>query len=145
MLDIQAAIGIHQLTRLPEFVARRAQIAARYREALAELPGVLVPPEAPPDSRHSWHLFVVKILPEVVSGSRDEFRAQLKARNIGTGLHFRAVHLHPYFARVLPYPTGSLPNAEWASDRVVSLPLFPLMSDEDVEDVVTAIREIVVR
>jgi len=70
--------------------------------------------------------------------------ARLKDHNIGSGLHFRAIHEHPYFAQTLGYGPGSFPNAEWASNRIVSLPLFPLMTDSDVDDVIEAIRKIVV-
>ncbi len=142
MLDLQAAIGIHQLPKLSQLNDRRRRLAAKYREALADVPGVLVPPEAPAADLHSWHLFVIKMLPEVLGIGRDDFMARLKERNIGSGLHFRAIHLHPYFAERLQYPVGSLPNAEWASERIVSLPLFPLMSEGDVDDVVSAICEI---
>lgn len=142
MLDLQAAIGIHQLTKLEAFVARRRELAAQYREALADVPGLQLPPDAAPEDRHSWHLFIPKILPEVSGVSRDEFMAGLKARNIGTGLHFRAIHHHPFFAEALGYAPTDFPNASWASDRICSLPLFPLMTNEDVGDVVAAIREV---
>lgn len=142
MLDLQAAIGIHQIAKLDGFIQRQRQLASRYCEALADTPGILLPSQGPAADLHSWHLFVIKVVPEVLGMDRDGLMTELRARNIGSGVHFRAIHLHPYFAEVLEYPLGSLPNAEWASARIVSLPLFPLMSDEDGDDVVRAIHEI---
>lgn len=142
MLDLQAALGLHQMARLPGLVARRRELAALYREQLADVPAVALPPDSTGDDRHSWHLFVVKVLPEIMGMDRDGFMGALKEHNIGSGLHFRAIHLHPYFASVLDYRRGSLPESEWASDRLVSLPLFPAMSDDDALDVVEAVRTI---
>ncbi len=141
MLDLQAAIGLHQLEKLDYFLERQQALATYYREELAEVPGLLVPPEAAEGDRHAWHLFVIKVLPEVVGCTRDEFMARLKDLNIGTGLHFKAIHLHSYFAQALPYQRGDLPNAEWASDRILSLPLYPTLSDEDAADVVAAVKQ----
>jgi len=142
MLDLQAAIGIHQLARLAEFNARRRQLAALYRAQLEGLPGLQLPPEARAQDTHSWDLFIVKVLPEQGAPSRDDFMAALKERNIGAGLHFRAIHHHTFFAETLGYTDADLPNAAWASERVCSLPLFPLMTEDDVADVVAAIREV---
>lgn len=143
MLDLQAALGLHQLARLPGFIARRRELAALYREQLADVPGLMLPPDSTGTDLHSWHLFVVKVLPEVIGMDRDGFMNALKQHNIGTGLHFRAIHLHPFFAEELGHGRGSLPEAEWCSDRIVSLPLFPGMTDEDVSDVVVAISTII--
>ncbi|MEN6642443.1 MAG: DegT/DnrJ/EryC1/StrS family aminotransferase [Armatimonadia bacterium] len=142
MLDLQAALGIHQIARLPGLVARRREIAALYREQLAEVPGLALPPDSTGEDLHPWHLFVVKVVPEVIGMDRDTFMATLKTYNIGSALHFQAIHLHSYFAATLGYERGSLPEAEWASDRILSLPLFPGMSDEDAMDVVEAIKSI---
>lgn len=143
MLDLQAALGIHQIARLPELIARRREIAALYREQLAGVPGLALPPDSTGTDLHAWHLFVIKVLPEAIGMDRDGFMAALKTHNIGSALHFRAIHLHPFFASALGYERGSLPEAEWASDRILSLPLFPGMSDEDAMDVVEAIKNIV--
>lgn len=142
MLDLQAAIGLPQLARLDALNARRRQLAALYQEALSDIPELQLPPEARPEDTHAWHLFVVKVLPEKGAPSRDEFMAALKERNIGTGLHFRAIHQHPYYAQTLGYSDADLPNAAWASERVCSLPLFPQMKEEDVHDVAAAIRDV---
>jgi len=141
MTDIAAALGLSQLRRLAEFSARRRELALLYLERLADIEEIL--PLSPPDSNaeHAWHLFVVRLDIEKAGLSRDVFMERLRALNIGTGLHFKAVHLHRYYREHLPIPPGSLPNTEWNSERICSLPLFPDMTEEDVGDVVAAIKE----
>jgi UDP-4-amino-4-deoxy-L-arabinose-oxoglutarate aminotransferase len=140
--DMNAALGVSQLKRLDEMNSRRAALAARYLELLADVEGVL--PLSIPEyaMRHAWDLFIVRVDSERLGLRRDEFMAKLKARGIGTGVHFRAVHEHRYYRAHLK-PRAPLPNTEWNSDRVCSLPLFPDMNVEDVERVVAQIRAIV--
>ena len=90
--------------------------------------------------KHAWHLFIVRVDEEKAGMDRDRFMAELKARNIGTGLHFRAAHLQKYYRETLPEMEGTLPHTEWNSQRICSLPLFPDMTREDVDDVVDAIK-----
>jgi len=138
--DIHAAIAVVQLKRLPELNARRAQLAARYTAAFA---GTVVQPLAVPDYEHlhTWHLFIVRIDEATCGISRDAFMERLKALDIGTGLHFRAAHTQKYYRE--RYPDLSLPNTEWNSARLCSLPLFPDMTDADVDRVVDAVFSIV--
>jgi UDP-4-amino-4-deoxy-L-arabinose-oxoglutarate aminotransferase len=140
--DILAALGLGQLARLDEFNARRESLALRYRERLAGIEAIL--PLALPSypARHAWHLFVVRLDTQRAGMSRDELMEALKERKIGTGLHFRAAHTHRYYRETLEIPAGSLPNTEWNSERILSLPLFPDMSESDVEDVVAALGEV---
>jgi UDP-4-amino-4-deoxy-L-arabinose-oxoglutarate aminotransferase len=143
--DMNAALGLSQLARLEEMNAKRAALAARYRSLLedaAEIDGVL--PLAVPayPMRHCWHLFVVRVDPDRAGLTRDELMARLKERGIGTGLHFRAAHRHKYYRAHWP-PRQPLPNTEWNSERVCSLPLFPDMELRDVDRVVDAIRDVV--
>ena len=139
LTDLQAAIALVQLKRLPSLNARRAELAQAYRQALASLP---VEPLAIPDypHLHSWHLFMVRIDKQRCGISRDDFMQALQQRGIGSGLHFRAAHTQKYYRE--RYPQLSLPNSEWNSQRLCTLPLFPDMSDADLARVVTAIREI---
>jgi dTDP-4-amino-4,6-dideoxygalactose transaminase len=139
--DVQASLGIHQLASVDEFNAKRSELAALYHRLFAEVPEIEVPAVPPWDHLHTWHLYVVKVL-DSAGLSRDAFMAALRARNVGTGLHFRAVHTQPYYAGKYPQWLGALPHAEWASDRICSLPLFPLMEQEDVRYVVDAIRDV---
>jgi UDP-4-amino-4-deoxy-L-arabinose-oxoglutarate aminotransferase len=140
--DMNAALGVSQLARLDEMNRKRTQLASRYRELLAGVPGVL--PLALPsyDHVHSWHLFIVRIDAERAGLDRDAFMTEMKARGIGTGLHFRAAHTHRFYVQNYK-PRTPLPNTEWNSARVCSLPLFPDMSLADVDRVVAAIKDVV--
>jgi UDP-4-amino-4-deoxy-L-arabinose-oxoglutarate aminotransferase len=140
--DILAALGLHQLARIESFVQRRTVLAERYRDRLGEIDEIIPLAAPPPSTRHAWHLFVVRLDTDRVAWSRDEFMHELQRRNIGTGLHFRAAHLHRYYRENLPVSADALPNTTWNSDRILSLPLFPDMQPEDVDDVVTAIKEV---
>lgn len=142
MTDLCAALGLSQLARLPDFNRKRAQLARCYLERLSEIEE-LMPLSLPSyPMEHGWHLFVVRLNTARVSLNRDKFMAALKARNIGTGLHFRAVHLQKYYRDTMGTRAGMLPNTEWNSDRICSLPLFPAMTQEDVADVVNAIKDV---
>ncbi|MCF7847342.1 MAG: UDP-4-amino-4-deoxy-L-arabinose aminotransferase [Kiritimatiellales bacterium] len=143
MTDIAAVLGLGQLARLDGFNQRRAGLAALYRERLAEIPGI-IPLGAPNyDHLHAWHLFIVRVDIDRCGMGRDEFMAELKTKNIGTGLHFRAVHLQKYYTETMGMGRGMLPNTEWNSDRICSLPLFPDMEDRDIADVVHTIKEVI--
>jgi dTDP-4-amino-4,6-dideoxygalactose transaminase len=142
LTDLQAAIGIHQLAKLDGFIERRTRLASLYLEALADVDAVKPLALAEHTSRHAWHLFVVTLDLERVTCDRDAFAARLGERGIGTGLHFTAVHLHRYYRERYGHREGDLPATEWASERVISLPLFPDMQDGDVARVCDAIRAV---
>ena len=139
MMDIQAAIGIHQLARVEDLWKRRQEIWRRYDEAFAELP-VFLPPAPEPGTRHALHLYTLLLDLERTPVTRDEFLERMTKRQIGTGVHYRAVHLHPIYQERFGYRTGQLPNSEWISDRTVSLPLSAKLGDGDVADVIEAVR-----
>lgn len=142
LTDIAAVLGRRQLARLDEFNRKRTELAMHYREKLKAV-DELIPlkdPEYP--CKHAWHLFIVRVDTDRVGMSRDAFMEALKQKNIGTGLHFRAVHLQKYYREQGIYRRGMLPETEWNSDRICSLPLFPDMRMEDVDDVVAAIKEV---
>ncbi len=142
LTDIAAVLGRRQLARIAEFNARRAELARRYHELLADVPELLpLKPPAYPHT-HAWHLFIVRLDIDRVRMTRDDFMQQLKQRNIGTGLHFRAAHMQKYYRDTLALPPGALPHTEWNSDRILSLPLFPDMTDADVQDVVAAAKDV---
>lgn len=137
--DISAAIALVQLSKLPAINERRAAIAQRYLTELADTPFMpLAQPSWP--HQHAWHLFIIRVDEAQCGISRDALMEALKAQDIGTGLHFRAAHTHKYYRE--RYPHLSLPNTEWNSDRICSIPLFPDMRDEDVERVIRALRQI---
>ena len=142
MTDMAAVLGLRQLHRVNQFNRKRNQLAARYLEWLAEIDELM--PLAIPEGTtyHAWHLFIVRLDADRAGMSRDEFMDRLKIKNIGTGLHFRAVHQQKYYRESMGMKKGALPNTEWNSDRICSLPLFPDMTFEDVDSVVEAIKEI---
>jgi UDP-4-amino-4-deoxy-L-arabinose-oxoglutarate aminotransferase len=141
LTDIGAVLGLGQLARVDAFNRRREELALTYRDRLSGIDEIL--PLADPiyPMAHSWHLFVVRLDVERAGISRNEFMQRLKERNIGTGIHFLAVHLQRYYRESMGTRRGMLPNTEWNSDRICSLPLFPDMTPEDVEDVVDAIKD----
>lgn len=143
MTDIQAALGIHQLARLDGFIERRAALAAHYRSELAAEEALHLPVLLPDTTRHAWHLMVVALELGALRCDRDGFMARLAKRGIGTGLHFTAVHLHRYYRERYGHAKGDLPGSEWASERVLSLPLFPAMTEGDVERVCDAVRDVI--
>ncbi|MBP2199724.1 UDP-4-amino-4-deoxy-L-arabinose aminotransferase [Pantoea cypripedii] len=135
--DISAAIALVQLKKLADINARRKAIAERYLTELADTP--FLPLALPTWShQHAWHLFIIRVDEARCGISRDGLMEALKAVDIGTGLHFRAAHTHKYYRE--QYPQLSLPNTEWNSDRICSIPLFPDMTDDDVERVIKALR-----
>ena len=140
--DILAVLGICQLARLKGFNAKRAQLALYFRERLAEIEEIqpLGIPNYP--HKHAWHLFVIRLDTDKSKLSRNDFMEELKKRNIGTGLHFRAVHQQKYYRDTMKVPSGLLPETEWNSERICSLPLFPEMIYEDVDDVVDTIKSV---
>jgi len=141
LTDVQCALGLSQLGKLDRFLARRAAIAARYREALGRLPGVALQTVAP-DVRHAWHIFPLLLDLERLAADRRAIFTALRAEGIGVNVHYIPVYWHPYYQR-LGYPKGLCPVAERAYERLLTLPLFPAMEDRDVEDVVTAVRRVI--
>jgi dTDP-4-amino-4,6-dideoxygalactose transaminase len=141
MMDIQAAIGIHQLPRVDRYWKRRNEIWQAYNNAFRGLP-VLTPRAAESNTRHAFHLYTLLLDLDDLHLSRDEFLDEMTKRNIGVGVHYVALHLHPYYEQTFNYKTGDFPNAEWISDRTVSLPLSAKLTDQDVHDVIDAVKDI---
>jgi len=142
MMDIQAALGLHQLPALEGFIHRRTELAQRYQKELVSWPQWDLPQAPAFAHRHAWHLYTPLINPEAAGMDRDAFMAGMKARNIGTGLHYRAVHLYPYYRERFGFKRGDFPNAETISDRIVSLPLFPDLSDADQARTIAAMQDL---
>jgi len=142
MPDIQAAIGIHQLKRLEEMQRRRRAIAAQYDEALGQL-DVLETPVVRPQVETAWHIYLVRLRPQGLRIGRDEFIEELRRRNIGASVHFIPVHMHRYYRDRYGYRPEQFPIAQGAFERMLSLPLSPAHTDQDVADVIEAVTEIV--
>lgn len=141
MMDIQAAIGIHQLKRIETYWEKRQKIWNRYNEELKNLP-VFLPAAAGPEIRHAYHLYTLLLDLDKLKISRDQFLNEMTRNNIGVGVHYIALHLHPYYQKHFSCKKGGFPNAEWISERTVSIPLSPKLSDDDVNDVISAVKEI---
>lgn len=141
MTDIQASIGLHQLDRLPMFSARRRAIATRYSEAFAHI-DALQPPTTLPNREHAWHLYPLRLNLEKFSIDREKFIVEMGERNIGTSVHFIPVHHHSYYRNKYGYSPSDFPIATREFEREVSLPIHPRLTDEDVQDVIDAVRDV---
>jgi dTDP-4-amino-4,6-dideoxygalactose transaminase len=141
MTDIQAALGLAQLARLDDMQRRRAEIFARYNAVFAGIAGLEIPTKRN-DVEHAWHLYVLRLADGRLRGGRDEMIAALKARGICTSVHFIPVHLHTYYRQKYGYQPDDFPVALDSYQRMLSLPLSPALSDEDVSRVIDAVTSI---
>lgn len=139
--DLQSALGLAQLTKCDAMRDRREQIALWYTEELSKL-NLFDCPTAPVSSQHAWHLYVPLLKNDALEIPRDQFIEELKQLGIGTSVHFIPLHLHSYYQQYLGFRAGQFPNAERHFERAISLPIFPAMTDEDVERVIQAIGDI---
>jgi len=143
MSDITAALGLVQLQRVGELHRRRDAIAARYNEKLTALSDYLeTPAGAGEGGIHSWHLYVIKLKLDSLSIDRKQFAEELKRHNIGCSVHFIPLHLHPYYRDTYGYSSGDFPHALAAYQRIISLPIYPKMTDADADSVVEALAAI---
>jgi perosamine synthetase len=142
MTDFQCALGVSQLSKLPAWIARRREIAAAYDRAFADVPEVR-PLRVRPEVGHAYHLYVVQLQFDRLKVDRARVFAALRAENIGVNVHYIPVHLHPFYRRHFGTGPGDCPVAENAYDRLLTVPLFPAMTDHDVADVVTALGKVI--
>jgi dTDP-4-amino-4,6-dideoxygalactose transaminase len=149
MTDIQASLGICQLVKLEQFLAIRRRYASLYTDAFRFIPEIGLPPNtsnpSPADTRHTWHLYVILLNLEKLCINRAQFIEALRYENIGTSVHFIPLHLHPFYRNNYGYKQGDFPNAEWLYERIISLPLYPKMTENDINDTIQAIRNITKR
>lgn len=142
MMDIQAAIGIHQLKELDGFITRRNELANRYQEALSDWLQWDLPKAPTYDHFHAWHIYTPLINEDITQMNRDEFIQFMKEKNIGIGLHYHAAHLYPYYRQQFGFKPGDFPHAEDVCERIVSLPLFPSMTDAEHDRVLDVMYRI---
>jgi len=142
MTDIQASIGIHQLKKIGRMQKRREEVAKRYTEAFEDMPEITIP-TVKKYACHAWHLYPIQVNMNLLRIDRAKFIEALKAENIGTSVHFIPIHLHPYYRDQYGFKRGDFPNAESVYEREISLPLYPKITDKDVEDVIVAVKKIV--
>jgi len=141
MMDLQASLGIHQMKRIDKYLNRREQIWEMYDNAFADLP-VFTPPPPEPDTVHARHLYTLLIDSDRIERTRDEAQQRLYEMNIGTGIHFVSLHLYDYYRKTFDFKPDDFPNAKFISERTISLPLSAKLTDQDVEDVISAVCEI---
>jgi dTDP-4-amino-4,6-dideoxygalactose transaminase len=141
LTDIQAALGLMQLSKCEAMRARRAAVAERYDRALAELDAFDVV-AVPGDVQHAWYLYVLLVNSHALRIDRSRVIEELKSRGIGTSVHFIPLHLHPLYQNHLGYRTGDFPHAEERFDRAISLPIYPGMTEDDSDRVIDALRDI---
>src|SRR5687767_3122737 len=144
LTDIAASLGIEQLKKCRRFAAARRRIADAYTEAFVELAEIRAP-LSEPDKEHAWHLYVIQLELDRLTINRREFIEALRAMNIGSSVHFIPLHLHPFYRQTFGYQPADFPRAAAAYQRIVSLPIYPNMTDADVDDVIRAVRSIVER
>jgi dTDP-4-amino-4,6-dideoxygalactose transaminase len=144
MFDLQGALVSSQLAKIDSFQRRRIALKARLDAGLRDVPEISFPVER--GSRgHAHHLYPIIVRVEALSADRDTIMNAIQAENVGIGVHFRAVHLHPYYEQTFGFRRGMFPRAEYYSDRTISLPLYPRMTDADADDVVAAVRKVIGR
>jgi len=141
MMDIQASLGIHQLKRIENYYKRRKEIWQRYDEAFCNLP-LDTPPPPEENTRHAYHLYTILLRLEELNTDRDTIQQALFEENIGTGIHFISLHLHPYYQKTFGFKKDDFPNAAYVSERTISLPFSANLSDEDVDDVITTVTKV---
>ena len=144
MTDVQAAMGVAQLRKLDRFQARRREIVAAYTSAFQDVDALEVPVERP-EVEHAWHLYVLRLRLGAIRIGRNQFIEELTALNIGTSVHFIPIHLHPFYQRKYQYQPSHFPVAYQAYQRMLSLPLHPMLTDADVSDVVSAVLDVAQR
>lgn len=141
LTDIQCALGLSQLRKLSLFLKKRSDIADKYIEKLGDVAAIMLPTSRT-DCVHAWHLFVIRLRPEMLRINRDEFFALMCERGIGVNVHYIPVHLHPYYRRRFGYAPGDFPAAEAVSAAAITLPLFPGMTDDEVAHVAETVTEL---
>ena len=142
LTDIASSLGIHQLKRIERNLERRKQIWNMYIQAFKNETLLTLPAPVESGTRHAMHLFAILINLEEMKIERNEFVDRLIKENIGSGVHFSPVHLHPYYRKTYGYKKGDFPNAEFVGERIVSLPLGANLTDEDVRDVIGAVKKV---
>jgi dTDP-4-amino-4,6-dideoxygalactose transaminase len=139
--DIVCALGIEQLKRLDKNLLRRREIATRYTAAFRQIHGA-IPPSVREQANPAWHLYPIRLDLERLTADRSQVFRALRAENIGVNVHYIPAHLHPYYRQRFGYHGGEFPIAEEAYERLISLPMFHGMQEQDVEDVIAAVHKV---
>lgn len=145
LTDLASSLGLHQLRKLPGFLLERERQTARYDAAFADLKDLVQVLVRRPHVRSACHLYVIQVRTENLRATRDQVMHEIQAENVGIGIHFRAVHLHPFYRERFGFAPGMLPHTEKASEQVISIPLYPGLKEEDQEYVIQVVRQVLLR
>ncbi|MFW6030245.1 MAG: DegT/DnrJ/EryC1/StrS family aminotransferase, partial [Halanaerobiales bacterium] len=139
--DIQAALGISQLEKLDKYLERRREIVKEYNKAFIDFEGIIIPDQLE-NTNSVWHLYVIQLHLEILTAGRKEIFKDLRNKNLGVNVHYIPVYYHPYYQE-LGYEKGICPNAERLYERIITIPLYPKMSDQQVEEVINRTKEVI--
>ncbi len=142
MTDIAASLGIHQLKKASRFLAERKKQADAYGKALKQLPGIITPKEKP-GTRHSWHLYVIRIDSSITGVHRNEVYERMKDAGIGCSVHYTPLHLHPYYREKYGFRKGDFPVAEKLADQCLSMPIYPGLTEKSFKKIICTLKGIV--
>jgi dTDP-4-amino-4,6-dideoxygalactose transaminase len=140
MTDIQAVLGLCQLAKIEEQYKRRRKVVDKYNEAFKEMPEIVIPRDIE-DGKHAWHLYIIQLNTERLNITRDEFIAAMLEENVECGVHYIPLHFHTFYQQKYGYERGDFPNAEMAYERVVTLPLHPNLTEDDVHYVIEVVKK----
>jgi len=143
LTDFQCALGIAQLKKIDKNIQRRVEIAKRYNDEFKDLTEIIIPELNPLDSTSTWHIYMIQLNLEKLKVGRKEIFEALRAENIGVNVHYIPVHLQPYYQKTYNYHKGDFPKAENYYSRAITLPIFPKMSDKDIDDVIAVVKKVI--
>jgi len=143
LTDFQCALGLSQLKKIDKFIQRRREIVKKYNSEFKDMPGIKIPEINPIDSNPVWHIYMIQLNLDRLKVERREIFEALRAENIGVNVHYIPIHLQPYYQKRFGYRRGDFPRAENYYSRAITLPLFPKMSDKDIDDVVAAVKKVI--
>jgi len=143
LTDFQSALGLSQLKKMDRIIQQRREIAKKYNSEFKDMPEIKIPQINPVDSKLAWHIYMIQLNLERLKVNRKEIFEALKAENIGVNVHYIPVHLQPYYQKTYNYHKGDFPKAENYYSRAITLPVFPKMSDEDINDVIKAVEKVI--
>ena len=143
LTDFQCSLGISQLGKIESNLARRREIVKKYNNKFKNMPELIIPSINPKNSNPAWHIYMIQLNLEKLKVERKEIFEALRAENIGVNVHYIPVHLQPYYQKRFGYHLGDFPKAENYYSRAITLPVFPKMSDKDIDDVVAAVKKVI--
>jgi len=143
LTDFQCALGLGQLKKIDKFIQRRREIVKKYNSEFKDIPEMKIPKINPINSNSVWHIYMIQVNLEKLEVDRKKIYEALRAENIGVNVHYIPIHLQPYYRKRFGYHLGDFPKAENYYSRAITLPVFPKMSDKDIDDVIKAVKKVI--